>query len=186
MKNRKIRRNNAGTTLLELMIAAGIMTSSLVLLIGSSLNISALNDVTDQEVAAVNFNRSMIENMRGLSLDGILGYQVPFDDPDLRTVGVPGLGNANVTIWAVLPANAYGAQQAVADPQATNPVPPEYRIWFMCGMDDPTLIVNAPNPIEIQIEVSKVTSSPYGEEGGTPNPTEGYGFHYQTSTILAY
>ena len=181
MKNRKIRRNNAGSTLLELMIAAGIMTSSLVMLIGSSLNISTLNDVTDQEVAAANFNRSTIENIRGLDLDGILGYDVPFDDPELGTVGIPGLGDATVTVWAVLPPDAYDdpGSPAISYPE-------ESKIWFMCGVDNADLILNPPNPLEIQIEVSKVTSSPYGDPGGTQYPSQGYGFQYQTSTILAY
>lgn len=170
MENKDISRGNAGMTMVELMITAAIFSSSMVLLSGTMITFASHNTISEQKAMTASYNGSVLEDIRGLGLMGILSYEIPVDNPQTGTVFIPGIGDAHVSAWAVIPFE--GAQ---TEGQVINPA---YSRWFLLGEDDPLSVVDPPNPIEIVVEVSKA-SSKYGEnyEGG---------IEFSTSTMIAY
>ncbi|MFP4191309.1 MAG: prepilin-type N-terminal cleavage/methylation domain-containing protein [Candidatus Hydrogenedentota bacterium] len=71
------RRNDAGMTLIELMIAAGIMTVAFVLLIGSIISISSTGQMTEDRALAAAHMGTITEELRGLAWDEFLAYEPP-------------------------------------------------------------------------------------------------------------
>ncbi len=70
-------RNNAGMTLLELMIAAGVMTIGFVLLFGSIMSISTTGSSSEDRAIAVAHVSTVIEELRSLDFTDVLEYQPP-------------------------------------------------------------------------------------------------------------
>ncbi len=171
MGKRHIHKGNAGLTMVELMITAAIFSSSMVLLSGSLITFASHNTIAEQEAVTTSYNRSVFEDMRGRGILGILSYAVPVDNPETGTVFIPGMGDAQVLVWAIIPINESAQTeetQAVA----------AYDRWFLVGVEDPSTVVDPPNPIEILVEVSKAS----GYEG----QSHGGGASFRSSTMIAY
>ena len=168
--NRYITRGTAGLSLVELMIAAGVFSSSMALLSGSMLSYAHHNTISEREAMTTSYNRSVLEDIRGLGLLGILSYEVPLDNPEAETVFIPGTGDAHVSVWAVFPFEGVQTESEVTNPASSR--------WFLLGEDDPLSVVDPPNPIEIVVEVTKA-SSEYGQY------SEG-GIEFSTSTMISY
>ncbi len=171
MRKRRIYKGNAGFTMVELMITAAIFSSSMVLLSGSMITFASHNTMSEQKAVTTSYNRSVFEDMRGRGIVGILSYEVPVDNPDLGTVFIPGMGEANVNVWAVLPQNDAGQTEQT---QAA-----AYDRWFLVGVEDPSTVVDPPNPIEIVVEVSKAS----GMEGHNYYES---GANFRSSTMIGY
>jgi len=171
MGKKLITSGNAGLTMVELMIAATIFSSSMVLLSGSMITVTNHNTISEQKAMTTSYNGSVLEDIRGLGLIGILTYEVPVDNPETGSVFIPGIGNAYVNVWAVIP---YDIDQGAEG----EPVYSNYSRWFLLGSDDPMSIVDPPNPIQIVVEVSKAS-------GGYEGYHEG-GIEFSTSTMIAY
>ncbi len=73
----RTRRNDAGMTLLELMIAAGVMTIGFVLLFGSLMSISTTGSGSEERAAAVAQISTVIEELRSLSFTDVVEYEPP-------------------------------------------------------------------------------------------------------------
>ncbi len=71
------RRNDAGMTLIELMIAAGIMTVAFVLLFGSIISISGTGQMSEDRAMAAAHMGTITEELRGLGWNEFLAYQPP-------------------------------------------------------------------------------------------------------------
>ncbi|MFO7775345.1 MAG: prepilin-type N-terminal cleavage/methylation domain-containing protein [Candidatus Hydrogenedentota bacterium] len=71
------RRNDAGMTLIELMIAAGIMTVAFVLLFGSIISISTTGQMTEDRALAAAHMGTITEELQGLGWDEFLAYEPP-------------------------------------------------------------------------------------------------------------
>lgn len=170
MDKKLITRGNAGLTMVELMIAATIFSSSMVLLSGSMITVANHNTISEQKAMTTGYNGSVLEDIRGLGLMGILSYEVPVDNPQTGTVFIPGIGEAHVNVWAVIP---YDVPNVEGESANSN-----YSRWFLLGTDDPLSIVDPPNPIQIVVEVSKAT-------GDYVTYHEG-GIEFSTSTMIAY
>ena len=175
MGKQKITKGNAGLTMVELMITAAIFSSSMVLLSGTMITFTSHNTIAEQEATTTAYNRSVFEDVRGRGLVGILSYEVPVDNPELGTVFIPGMGDARVFVWAVIP--------QTNEPTQENPTATTYDRWFLMGVDDPLTVTDPPNPIEVVVEVAKASSAQGGySEGGYD---EG-GIEFSSSTMIGY
>jgi type II secretory pathway pseudopilin PulG len=67
----------AGMTLLEVMIAAGIMATALVLLMGSLGNISATGATAEDRALAASHVSSVLEEIRVMDRESLLFYRAP-------------------------------------------------------------------------------------------------------------
>ena len=170
MGKHRIHKGNAGLTMVELMITAAIFSSSMVLLSGSMITFASHNTLSEQEAITTSYNRSVFEDMRGRGIVGILSYEVPVDNPETGTVFIPGMGEANVSVWAVLPQNDSGQTEQIQSAA--------YDRWFHVGVEDPSTVVDPPNPIEIVVVVSKAS----GMEGHYNTG----GANFRSSTMIAY
>lgn len=170
MEKHHIHKGNAGLTMVELMITAAIFSSSMVLLSGSLITFASHNTMAEQEAVTTSYNRSVFEDMRGRGIVGILSYEVPVDNPETGTVFIPGMGDAQVFVWAILPINE------TAQTEETQAVA-AYNRWFLVGVEDPSTVVDPPNPIEIVVQVSKAS----GYEGQSHE-----GANFRSSTMIAY
>ena len=178
MDAQKIKKNNAGLTMVELMIATAIFSSSMVLLSGTMITFASHNTISEQKATTTAYNRSVFEDIRGRGIVGILSYEVPVDNPELGTVFIPGMGDTRVFVWAVLPQTNEGIDpNALVDPTLPTQTT-TYDRWFLLGVDDPSTVVNPPNPIEIVVQVAKASAME-----GTYN--EG-GIKFSSSTMVGY
>lgn len=71
---------NAGMTLLELMIAAGIMSTALVMLMGSIMSISATGAAAEDRTIARAHLSGVMEELSTTNFDTLLAYQPPAFD----------------------------------------------------------------------------------------------------------
>ena len=67
----------AGLTLVELMIAAGLMTLAIVLAFGSLISVSEARRISEGRTIAADRVASVIEEMQGLTAAGVLAYEAP-------------------------------------------------------------------------------------------------------------
>ncbi len=179
MGRNKILKSTAGLTMIELMITAAIFSSSMVLLSGTMITFTSHNTIAEQKATTTAFNRSVFEDIRGLGINGILSYEVPVDNPELGTVFIPGMGEARVNVWAVIPQiNEAADPDAITDPNLPTQTS-TYDRWFLMGVDDPLSVTDPPNPIEIVVEVAKASagSANYNSEGG---------IEFSSSTMISY
>ena len=182
MGQQKIKKNNAGLTMVELMIAAAIFSSSMVLLSGTMITFASHNTMAEQEASTNAYNRSVFEDIRGLGINGILSYEVPVDNPELGTVFIPGMGEARVNVWAVIPQIIEAADpDALTDPNLPTQTSTFDR-WFLMGVDDPRTVTNPPNPIEIVVEVAKASAI----QGSDYPGGYGGGIKFSSSTMVGY
>ena len=158
-------KSNAGLTMVELMMAAAIFSSSIVAFSGSMITIANHNASSEGDATATGFTRTIIEDMRGLSLAEIVDYEVPVDDETMGTVFIPGVGNAWVSIWAVVPKDDGNGR--------------EHTTWHLLGEGYPISLEDLPNPIELKLEVYKAPDSYDGHYNGSAD-------HFTSSTMLSY
>ena len=92
------------------------------------------------------------------------------DNPELGTVFIPGMGDARVFVWAIIP------QDNSSETEQTQSA--AYDRWFLMGVDDPLTVTNPPNPLEIVVEVAKASSTPGGNYEG--------GIKFSSSTMVGY
>jgi type II secretory pathway pseudopilin PulG len=71
------RSDESGLTLLELMMASGIMALALAFLFGSLIAISLASGLTENRASAVTHLSSVLEEVRGLSYNELLAYEPP-------------------------------------------------------------------------------------------------------------
>ena len=123
------RRNDAGMTLIELMIAAGIMTVAFVLLFGSIISISGTGQMSEDRALAAAHMGTITEELQGLGWQEFLAYEPP---------GLQGLGTgAQVDIELI---DASGANETVLGTLPTTHA--DLATSF------------PPNPIEARITIS--------------------------------
>ena len=73
----KLKRNDAGLTLLEVMIASGILAVGMVLLMGSVLSVASTTALTEQRAVSTTYIASVMEELDGRSLEDVLTYWPP-------------------------------------------------------------------------------------------------------------
>ena len=151
MPKTNVLKGNAGTTLIELMIAVAVFSGSMVMLSGSVITYTSHNLVSEKKASATAFGNSVIEDIRGLDINGIINYEIPVDNPDTGTVFIPGMGDAWVVAWAIVP-----------DPEG------QYEQWYMLGQSGFPPPSTLPNPIEIKVEAYEAAHASDGEQYGTP------------------
>ena len=73
--------DESGLTLLELMLAAGVLALALAFLFGSLITMSLASGLTENRASAVTHLASVLEEIRGLSYNEMLAYEPPeFDN----------------------------------------------------------------------------------------------------------
>ncbi len=106
-------RPDAGMTLLELMIAAGIMATGLVLLMGSLATITHTGASSEERAIAAAHMSTLMEELAQTNIDTLFDYEPP---------AFPGLQRERVTITCV--DSAGELVPLPADPsQLANPIP---------------------------------------------------------------
>lgn len=147
MGKARMARNDAGTTMVELVIATAVFMAGGVALMGGLVTLTTHSEVANERARATNFARSTFEDLRGRTIAQILAYQVPVDDVESGAVTVAGIGEATASAFAVLPDGQGGVttfQLGVGDAS---------------GLDLNTL----PNPIEIRLVLTPTETNYYGE-----------------------
>ena len=133
-----IAKNNAGLTLIELMIAAGILTIGLVLLMSSVVNVNATVKSSDVTVRATHFNTSILESLRGRDHDAILQFNSDGSELAIsnNVIQLNGIGPAKFYMWCVMDVSGTTTRYAIP-------------------MTDESLaaLPATPNPMEIQVEL---------------------------------
>ena len=107
---RSRRPDEAGFTLVELMVAAVVITSGMVVILGFLVTLIAHSQGADAKVAAVQFQRSVLEDIRAraeLNQD-VLDYTLPFPTNPDGTIFIASLGLVNVSVEGVLPPGGGG------------------------------------------------------------------------------
>ncbi len=135
MKKHDMARGDAGSTLIELLIAAVVFTTGMVAILGGMTTLSAQNRFSEDRGRAVNYSMSQMEALRGLSVSALLNYVVPYDNQQAQTVTIAGSGPCTVVLYAVIPgadgaAPTYlqlGSAAAAAYNQASVPNPVEVQ-----------------------------------------------------------
>jgi type II secretory pathway pseudopilin PulG len=135
MRKPDMTRNDAGSTMIELIIAAVVFTTGMVAVLGGMTSMQTQNRYSEDRARAVNYSMSQMEALRGLSVTGLLNYVVPYDNVQAQTVNIPGSGPCTVALFAVIPgagdaAPTYlqlGSSAAAAYPSASVPNPVEVQ-----------------------------------------------------------
>jgi len=133
----KKSNSEAGFTLIEVMVVAGLFVVSMVVLLGSLLTIMRHSQIADMRVAAVNLNHSTLDFIRGMDWDDLRDFVHPTVDPDTGIAFADGLGDITITAWAIIP----------------DPGNPSIRLELgsedALGADSDDI----PNPVELQFQV---------------------------------
>lgn len=161
MRNSKMRQNDAGLTLIELMFAAGVMAIGLVLMMQSIISLSNQAKVTDIRVAASHFSHGVLESIRGRDLSRTMQFNgdgLEFDLSEDGTMLLEGIGNVTVTIAALVTSDE-GSVREIEIPLSDE---------ALAALGD-----ILPNPLEIQVEVKM--------DAGMG---EGYEYKFRTSTLV--
>lgn len=104
----KKRNNEAGFTLIEVMVVAGLFVVAMVVLLGSLLTIIRQGEIANKRVAAVNLNHSTFDFMRGADWDDLVNFEHPTADPVTGVAYVDGLGDVSIRMWAIIPSQGSG------------------------------------------------------------------------------
>lgn len=139
----------AGLTLLELMLASGVMVTTLAMLFGSLLSVSLVGEIAEQREVAVSHIASVMETMRTTPLNELPSMELP---------PMGGLGCAEVVQIAYI--NESGEAVVI---MSGSPDPYGDTLGDMDGEDggqttgefDPTVL---PNPLELQVTIDWVNS----------------------------
>ncbi|MBN2309265.1 MAG: type II secretion system protein [Candidatus Hydrogenedentes bacterium] len=121
---RRCRLGEAGMTLVEIMIASGIMTIAFVFIMGSIISISTATSCTEEQMLAGATVSSVMEELHSLSYEELLAYQ---------PAAAAQLG-ATATVTAVCYDVNGGANILPLDPDS--------------------LAAPLPNPVEVQVTVT--------------------------------
>ena len=70
-------QNTQGMTLLEVMIAAGLMAVALVIIMGCIVSISATSELSEDQAMAAATITSVLEELHSSSFDQVMTYQPP-------------------------------------------------------------------------------------------------------------
>lgn len=76
-RKQRIRANDAGVTLIELMFAAGILAMSLSIIFGSLISISVLGNINEQQTQAMSQLSSLVEEISQMQASSLPGYTPP-------------------------------------------------------------------------------------------------------------
>lgn len=127
--NKRLNRSDAGFTLIEIMVVAGIFVSAMVVLMGGLVSIMRTSEVSDMRIAANSFNRNVLETIRmaNMERDDLLTYDV--NNPAAPVI--PGVPGGTVQVWAF----DTGGNR------------------FALPVADPAVVADPPNPVEIQVEI---------------------------------
>ena len=142
MKKSGNPRKDAGFTLIEIMIASGVVAVGMVLMMQSVISIHNHSKVTDAAVAASHFSHSILESMQEKDLTSVVQFNSDHEEFQPQEDGkiiLGGLGAATVNIYAVIPSSGQGE--------------PEYISIPVSDADLEANRFSAPNPIEIQVEI---------------------------------
>ncbi len=129
-------KNNAGMTLLELMLAAGIAATALSMVFASLLSIMLVGQVNEQRTYATTSLSSVLEEVQAMPFDEVLEYVAP-------ELCMPGV-YYSVELACVVPGEEEGGE-AESEPSGglvTLPLPYGYE------EDD------LPNPVELQVKIN--------------------------------
>lgn len=135
---RSQRDSTAGFTLLELMLAAGVMAVGLIMLMQSFVAMNLNSRVAEDRIIATNFNNSVLEALRGQERNTILTFNKNnelFSIDGNGYVNVPRLGRAKLNMSVMVPMD--GGMKKY-------PLPVD-----LSGNNLPTF----PNPLEVQVEL---------------------------------
>lgn len=81
---RKVPKSEAGFTLLELMIASGILAVALSMVFGSLISVNVMGRLAESRTEATVAISSVVEDIRGTSIDDLLSYEAP----DFSGIGI--------------------------------------------------------------------------------------------------
>lgn len=133
----KKSNSEAGFTLIEVMVVAGLFVVSMVVLMGSLLTIMRHSQIADMRVAAINLNHSTLDFIRGMEWDDLKDFVHPTVDPDTGVAFADGLGDITISAWAIIP----------------DPGNPPIRLLLgseaAIDMDSD----DVPNPVELQFQI---------------------------------
>lgn len=76
-RNKQRQHQERGMTLLELMIAAGIMAVGLVAIFGSLLSLTDTSNLSEERSAGMAQVGSLVEDFRTMSYDDMMAYEPP-------------------------------------------------------------------------------------------------------------
>jgi type II secretory pathway pseudopilin PulG len=161
MRSRQFH-NDTGLTLIEIMLAAGIMTIALVLIMGGLVSVSTQSKVSEARATATNFATSVLESLRGRSITEILTFNNGGTEYALDANGkimLTNIGPATLVVRAVVTVNG---STTVTELPVTAEKAEELA---------PTM----PNPLEIQVEIKLDRGFGTGKE-----------YKFQTTTLLSY
>lgn len=161
---RRGSRNNAGFTLMEIVFTAGVIVTGLVMLMGSAVNVAAQSKASEMRSQALQFNMSLLESLRGRSLDGLMQFNNDGSELAVNQEGyinLYGLGNTQVAIEYVLPGTQDTATTFVSLPLS------ESQMESL----DPTAM---PNPLEVRVTLAA--------KPGASGPI----YKFQSSALIAY
>lgn len=114
-------RANDGLTLLEILIAAGVMTIGVSLLFGSISSIVVTNTITERRQIAMSQVSTVLEDLGTCDFDEVMAYAPP---------AMTGLGDESAVTVAVFNAGGAAVDLPIADPavQAALPNPLTIRV----------------------------------------------------------
>jgi prepilin-type N-terminal cleavage/methylation domain-containing protein len=96
------RRQKKGFTLLELMVAVGILVVAIAALLGGLINCILLNQANANLAIAANDAQYVLEQIKESAFDNITGYTPPafnnLDNEDVDVAFDPGSGIVEVTV----------------------------------------------------------------------------------------
>jgi len=131
----------AGTSFIEIFIAVAMFSAGMVSIMGSVITVTMHRHVADERALASQLAGSAFENIRGLSIDNLLVYDVPVDNTQNGTI--------NLSVWP-------------GDIEPVRGDPGDVDTLFQLGVDDVASVNvdSLPNPIEI-----KAVMTPYSTNG---------------------
>ncbi len=161
MKSRQFR-NDTGLTLIEIMIAAGLMTITLVLIMGSLISVSKQSKVSEIRATATNFSTSVLESLRGRSYEDIMTFNTGGTEYALDQNGrifLDNIGYAQLVVKVVVTGDS------------------EPIIYELPVTEEKAAALGPllPNPIEVQVEIR--IDQGFGE---------GNEYKFQSTSLLGY
>lgn len=161
MKSRKFR-NDTGLTLIEIMLAAGFMTTALVLIMGSLISLSKQSKVAELRATSTNFTNSVLESLRGRSITDILTFNTGGTEYAVDEDGqifMENIGYATLIVKIVVTGDS-------------EPIIYELPVTGEKAAEIEPLL---PNPIEVQVEMR--IDQGFGE---------GNEYKFQSTSLLNY
>ena len=136
---RRIRTEEAGLTLLELMFAAGVMAMALSLLFGSLISVSVIGRINESRTEAVSVLSSVLEEVRTMPLQ------------DLQTYAPPQLHGPGESYLVELA--CYAPKMTSEDEEQTAPLPTGEFERMTFPLPTEFDMTTLPNPLEVEVTV---------------------------------